>query len=293
MSYSIQVAELVVGQNSFNWMSFFSTLAAAFFGAVSAFFFNSKLQQRQEKQKNILYLNYTISILAELLNNFYTVKKQIILPRQEELIFLSVIVEAWHLSKNNIEMIEKIEKDFPGKVILSEHGVDLKDTLLQITLTFQEADRFFPVELEKLNFLSKSNPQIILMLSAFKQKLATYDNIKNYLNNLIAENKSTAIRSNILFFEKLTSSTKNLSETVDDCWYFSEKLINLLVEFGKREYKKYFNISYSYSLPPEESKLKPKPIKFWEKSTQWPKKKTIKEKLINKINIVFKRGDNK
>ncbi len=249
-------------QNILNNSTFLSSVFGAGFGAGLAFYLNSRRDEKQNIEKNMSYLIYSISVLSKLTSTLYEYKISFIKPREPDLEYIGNFIKQYSSDYLDESNQHKIQYPFN-----------------QIFLIIQDKGLFLPLDIDKLSFLAKLNPNLISMLIALEQSLKTSNFILDELNKIISESKKRHNVFDISYFDRVYSSTDNFSKNIDDGLYFSETLSELFVEFGKREYKEKF---YIQGLSSEEQfkDLKPKPIECWKFIKKWPKQKSFVEKNL-------------
>ena len=245
--------------------SFGSALAGAGFGSGLAFWLNTKKENNQIEQENISYLTYSITINSQLINNLYCYKKQLFLDRIDEINYLENFVQTAH-------------KELEEKDTLPQRPIDR--TFKYLCITLQESGLSFPVEIEKLSFLSKLNPNLITLLMSVEHSIKNFNTIVNQLNTHICTRHSETFNNcSLADLEKLLSYNKNFGRQIDNCLALAEMLNAALIEFGKRKYKKQFSITGVNFVDPEYENLKPPPLSDWEAITKWTKGENLFKNL--------------
>lgn len=244
--------------------TFISSLAGAGFGAGLAFLLNAKREKNKNTQKNIEYLTYTIFILSNIVDELYGLKK----------IYMSKMDEFGY-----VRSAMKIAQDHSSNVKLEKPLKILANTIQCDVISF-------PINIEKLNFVSDSKPALISLLFATEKSIKSHNVIFEQLNKFILENFHNEEKNpSQLSFGKLANYTTNWGEEIDSGLYLSETLQEVLIEYGKRKYNDKFKV-LSTSIAKEYEVLKPPTIECWEFIKQW-KNATWMEKHLPVLNKLY------
>ena len=219
--------------------SLFSSLAGAFCGAACAFWLNIVMLERSERRKNVGYLGYSISSLAGLVNSLYGIKRDFALPKCREL--------------DEIRSKKNALRGVPGK-----HRIEVKE----LTSFMQYKAIHLPFVIEKLNFIVRVETNVISIMISLESNLyhlnKTIEDYNEYLISLRDSGSDKQPNMNLI-----ESFARNLYEQVDSVLYLAEKTNMLLLECGRRLFKKSFKL-ISVEMDDKYRELKPKSIESWE-----------------------------
>lgn len=218
---------------NFNWLNYLtmilSALFGAGFGAWGAYRLNIKAEQNKEKESNLNYLEYSQSVIACLLNSFYSIKRDYIVDDKyrREFLHLEKFVEVGH---------EKILNNDPEPPSLNNFVFENLASKLSVP-------RFeVKFELEKLNFIASLNINVVSLIYTLEHSLDILNQTFESLNNHLAINDLGIKQTSFEYFELWYSYRRNLAFSLDDCIYFADLTIKCLNKVGikiDRNYKKY------------------------------------------------------
>lgn len=257
----IDVNAIVKLNENFSWLNclttIFASLFGAGFGAWGAYWLNRKAEQEKQKEFNLNYLQFSMSVFACLLSSFYSIKKDYIEDEQykKEFLFFENFIMLGH---------EKIINNDPEPPSL-DNFVFKK---LATTLSVPKFEAKF--DLEKLNFISTININIVSLLYTLVHSLDCLNQAFDLLNKHIATNNSKPLQTSFEYFELWYSYRKNLAFAIDDCIYFADLAIRSLNIAG-------FKLDKSY----KEYKLET----ISEFKDLYPKNREKYEQLENWVNI--------
>lgn len=241
--------------NPENVMAFLSHGSTVLISALLAFYLSFKLYMRQKRLENLNYLRYSIASLTYLVNNLYNFKRDIVKERYEE---------ATQIDKK-----------------MNNHDSSKTETLeLRIEhMSLFIHNNFYPWPLaqEQLQFLAARDPNLILILGTASLSVATLNSVIKEVNNNITENKDASS----LFY--LISNTKLLKEQLDSTLYLVDKCIDLLIEYGQKEFRNKAKISSTFIRCSEDQKLKPPAIETWEKMDWLPAKQSLCKRIYHRF----------
>lgn len=237
---------------AFPWLDLISQGFSTLLGAVLAFLFGLVLYHKQKAQENMSYLQYAVSALCQLTSHLYSFKEQIAQKRYNEA----------------VQQLKKLQTSVTnqGKVHLE----------LRENANFMYGAEFhFAIDLEKLAFLVKHEPNLVILLGTLVDSIKSLNHITSHINHEIEQYSSENIALNLMQTQLTLQKNILLHEQLDSTMYLTEKANGLLVKFGQIEYGKKMKIK-SFELTDEKyKKLKPPPIPSWEDNYQWfPKKKS-------------------
>lgn len=222
---------------------------STFVGAVLAFAFGWVLYLIQKRQENFVYLHYAISTMGHLNNRLYLFKEQV-QKRYEEVKEQRTIFEK--AIKNNI----------PPHLQLRETSNQIYGAEFSLTL-----------DLEKLSFLVKREPNLIIILGTLIDSIKSLNYIVADINSDLKQYSLQMIEINPRSMFFLLRQNELLYEQTDSSLYLAEKIYGLLLQFGKLEYKKRMIIKSIGFTDKKFENLKPEPIKSWENDYKWFSKK--------------------
>ena len=235
------------------WLnSGFGEIFPTLIGAVLAFIFGWSLYKKQKHEENKAYLHYMLSILCSLKNHLYAFKEQVAQKRYDEY----------------LEIKKQIDTSIQNN----------QDPHVQMRATanyMYGAEFIMPISVEKLSFLTSREPNLIVLIGALVDSVRSLNHMVKDINNDIEKhswgNSETKSDRVLLTLEK----SRLLYEQLDSTMYLSEKLEELLIEFGRLEYKNKMKIKKPIEFTDKKYEvLKPKPIESWETGYEWfPKKK--------------------
>ncbi len=206
-----------------------------FIGASLAFLFALWMYHYQAKLNNAAYLSYVITIFSDLIGSSYKLKKQILIDR--------------------IPHIEKIKNEL-NKPVHEHFDVG------HLSLHIFNGPNLDLINLEKLAFLAKYDPNIICLLkSAIEANYNNYEIINAC--NIWADN----FKKNKTFDDliMLVSVNENLQKQTDDTINLAEKSFEVLVNFSRVHFKKLVKIKGFEFIDKSYEALKPAPIESWER----------------------------
>lgn len=255
--------------NCWNFLNsqFISSLLGAFFGAGFAFLLNQitdkrTYNQRQEKekkeeiQKNSNSIYYALSLLAQLMNSLYNIKKQFITDKET--------LKEFHDLKEFVEKErENLENNIP-------HQENLPFFFKKLTLKIYTSEFVFAIGSEKLSFISSINANIILLLKTFENSLSQVNIVINLLNEHLNTNETNLIKKPLAYFEMLYAHRRNLAQSIDSSIYFAEVLFNCLNKTGKIINKEF--TPYEVEDKNITTQMKPTKISSWEYLEKWAEK---------------------
>ncbi|MFM8701283.1 MAG: hypothetical protein ACKOC1_07775 [Hyphomicrobiales bacterium] len=237
-------------QAAFPWLDFASQGFSTLLGALLAFLFGLVLYQKQKTHENMSYLQYAVSVLCQLTSHLYVFKEDV-QKRYDEALQQRRNFETAAVTRENVH------------IQMRETGNYMYGAEFQLAL-----------DLEKLAFLVKRDPNLIILLGTLMDSVKSLNHIAADINQEIVKYSSQETAVNPMLLLLSLRKNKLLYEQLDSTLYLTEKAAGLLVQFGKLEYARRMKIK-SFQLTDEKYKvLKPKPIKSWEDDYKWfPKKK--------------------
>lgn len=225
---------------------FFTQIFATLIGALLAFFFGLKLYRHQKSQENHATLHFFIAGLTSLSNNLYALKEQIVQHRYKECQDCKRILET--------EQHPKLQIQHMSKYIYTDH--------------FER-----PVAQEKLEFLSYPDPNVIVLAGVLDGSIKTLNTMINDINADVDGfmRGKEQFEPNALFM--MIIKNELLYEQLDSALYLTNKLVDVLIKFGKVTFGKNMKIK-TIELTHEKYKaIPPKPIESWEGYEWFPQKK--------------------
>lgn len=250
-------------ENFINWfseaknlVSFFSQAFSTLLGAFIAFLLGIKLYKHQKNHENLGYLQYAISSLIAISNNLYLFKDQIVLERYREALEIE-------------DQINNPNPDTKGIVNLEIKSM----TVVMLTPGFH-----WQASMEKLNFLTNRDPNVILILGVMSSSVGALNSIISTINTYINEAMKGDHADTLPTF--LIENTKNLNKQVDSAIYLVEKCIDLLITYGNHEYPRKMKITGHNLMNKQSINLKPDPISSWENRNWFPPKKDGTKKVF-------------
>lgn len=226
----INIDGVVKLKEGLNWLNCLTTIFAALFGAGfgawGAYWLNRKAEQENKKEFNLNYLKYSTSVLACLLNVFYSIKKDYIINEQynDEFLYLEKFIEIGHAKIINNDPEPPSLNNFVFKNLAS-------------TLSVPKFEAKF--DLEKLNFISQVNINVVSLLYTLVHSLEVLNQSFELLNKHLIINNSGAKQTSFEYFELWYSYRKNLAASIDDCIYFADLAIKSLNIVGLKLDKTY------------------------------------------------------
>lgn len=224
---------------------FYVQIFATFIGAALAFFFGFILYKIQTREQHIILLKYLISSLTSLSNNLYSLKEQIVQHRYKECLECESIIQTKKFPKLKIEHMSKYI--FCGN--------------------FE-----WPIEQEKLNFLSSPDPNVVVLAGVLNGSIKTLNAVITDINedtNSYIRGKKIPDNQDILM---MIIKNKILYDQLDSTLYLTTLLIDVLIKFGKIRYSNNFEIK-SIELTEEKYKtLTPQTIDSWDSREWFPRK---------------------
>ncbi len=219
----------------------FSTLLGAVLAFVCAIF----LYYKQKTQENMSYLQYAVSILGQLTSHLYVFKEQVQKRYNEVLQQRKGYEQA--LAKGQDPYIQMVET-----------GNYMYGAEFQLALS-----------LEKLAFLVKRDPNLIILIGTLMDSVKSLNHIAIDINQEIEKYSSQNAVLNPMRILLLLRKNELLYEQLDSTIYLTEKASELLVQFGRLEYRQKMKIK-SLEITDEKYKnLKPQPIESWEGDYKW------------------------
>ena len=235
-----------------NMESLVSSLTGAFCGALFAYWFNIRQQDKKERNEQLAFLTYAISSMAGVVGKLYIAKKNFVMPRNKEM--------------------EDIKKE-----IAQQQGSNRPISIKMKALTmFMQTNTFaLPFQIEKTNFLAGKEPNVAYLMCTLNASLEVLNQIIYDYNTYLSKIVQIGLQPDInLMFHFVA----NLSGQVDEALYLAEKTQKVLMQYSRAYFRKDFKIK-SVDIKDEWSSLKPPKIDSWEDAVFFPKKKTFIEKM--------------
>ncbi len=220
------------------------SLVGAFSGAYFAFLFNNRSVKKKEEENKLSYLTFTVSAIANLTNNLYSIKISFVLPR--------------------LKIIKKIQKTPPNPM----EPINLDDIY-----NFMLADTLkMPFVIEKLSFLACKDANIITIFNQLESSINQLNIAIKSINNLFSEESKNQTASNNIPLNTglMTDLITSFSKQTDSTLYFAEKISEVLINYCRATYNKKFIINKLETLDKYKN-LKPGANEFWEEIDWFPK----------------------
>ena len=235
--------------------AFLIQMLSTFMGGILAFFSGWLLYQKQKKDSDvqkkdaeIAELHFSLTSLSTLLQELYSLKKQMLQPRYEECL---------HLEKK----LQK-EQSTPHEI--------------QQLSTYIYAGSFeYPIEHRHIYSVSSMEPQLISLSLMAENTLKTLKKIIHDVNiecNRLFKNEKSLSCYNKRDLQIIIIYNKALYKNLDYTIYLVELLIDVLIRFGHIKCKKSMKFT-KFEIGDEYKKLRPKPIESWHNYNWFPEKK--------------------
>ncbi len=242
----------ILVKNFINIESLVSSLAGAFCGALFAYWFNVRQQDKKERSEQLAFLTYAISAMAGVVGKLYIAKKNFVIPRNAEMEALK----------------KEIDRQRGGnKQILIE---------MKALTKFMQTNKFaLPFKVEKTNFLAGKEPNVAYLACSLDASLEVLNQIIYDYNTYLSKIVQLGLQPDIDLMFHLVA---NLSAQVDETLYLTEKMQKVLMQYSRTYFKKGFKIK-SIEIKDEWASLRPPKMDSWEDAEFFPKKKTFIERL--------------
>ncbi len=229
-----------------DWPTFFNIIQpifSTFLGAFFAFGFTFWLYRFKKSKDDEAYLKYSIACFASMTGNLYNLKKQYILPKEEAINFLNS------------------QKEHAYK-----HIEEMKPLGTKISLVLKSQ-----IDIEKLNFLAKHDPNAIMLLRDAQQ---TFDHVTVLISECnLAINEFTNKRTGFEF-QTLIELNNNLIFILNNAIYLTTKASEILIKACSMYYDDTNVKNIKFTNVTDEN-LKPKPNESYEGREYFPKKKCL------------------
>lgn len=239
-----------------HWIDFFVQIAAVFLGAGLAFLFNWWHYKRQKREENIVTLDFFIASVSSISNNALNLKEQIVQHRYKEAVDCKKVLD---LHREEAVDCTKIRQNPPR---------------LQIKYMWKYiycGDFEWPIAQEKLEFLTRPNPDVIMLVGTAKMAVSKLNTIICDINADIATYARGEQQRDVNII-MMISKNECLFSQLDEALGLIKTLGEVLIEFGLFTYGK--RLKMSIELTDEKYKaLLPKPIESWEGHEWFPQKK--------------------
>jgi len=187
------------------WADFASQGFSTLLGAVLAFLFGLVLYQKQKSQESMSYLQYAVSVLCQLTSHLYSFKEQIAQSRYNEAVRQLQNLQAAIMHQENVKLEMWETANFM-------YGAE-----------FQLA-----IELEKLAFLAKREPNLIILLGTLVDSVKSLNHIASNINHEIEKYSSESASLNLMRTQLMLQHNLLLHEQLNSTMYLTEKANGLL-----------------------------------------------------------------
>jgi hypothetical protein len=250
------------------WINFFIQIVATFVGAGLAFLFNWLHYKNQKREENTATLRFLIADLVSILGHLYVLKEQIVQHRYKEAVNCKTALDTLKEQTAQLRHEEAVDcKKF------RENPPELRLQIEPMSKYVYGGNFEWPMAQEKLEFLASPNPDVIILTGAAKRTLSQLNTIIYDINADVAKYMNGEKQLDVNGITIMINKNECLFFQLDDALYLTNKLGEVLIEFGFFTYGKSLEMR-AIELRDEKYKtLAPKPIESWEGYEWFPKKK--------------------